>query len=55
LFNPLAFALIESGIFGISEIPSVNNLKYKPVPPTKTGIFFLFKILFKFNLTFFIH
>ena len=36
-------------------MPSVNNLKYNPVPPTKIGVFFLFKIFFKFNLTFLSH
>jgi len=55
LFNLLAFNLIESGIFGILEMPSVNNLKYNPVPPTKIGVFFLFKIFFKLNLTFLNH
>jgi len=36
-------------------MPSVNNLKYNPVPPTKIGCFFLLIIFFKFNLTFFNH
>ena len=36
------------GILVISTKPSVNALKYKPVPPTKIGIFFLFLISFIF-------
>jgi hypothetical protein len=31
-------------MLGIFTSPSVNALKYKPVPPTRIGVFFLFFI-----------
>ena len=38
----LILFLDRTGILGILTKPSVKALKYKPVPPTKIGIFFLF-------------
>ena len=50
----LPFTLLTIGIFGILTRPSVKALKYRPVPPTRIGIFFLFlisKIFFFVNFS----
>ena len=39
------------GMFGIFTSPSVNTLKYKPVPPTRIGVLFLLCTSFIFLLT----
>ena len=44
LYKDLTFSLNLIGIFGMLTKPSVKVLKYKPVPPTKIGTFFLFLI-----------
>ena len=42
LCKALTLFLKFKGIFGMLTKPSVKALKYKPVPPTKIGTFFLF-------------
>ena len=51
LCKDLILSLNLIGIFGILTKPSVKALKYKPVPPTRMGFFFLFLISKIFLLT----